>query len=99
MDVKANMLKCSDRQVYPVNPDTVITRLYYGEQIQLTAVATVGKGKDHAKWSPVAGIGYNIHPVEDRYKIHLTIESVGSLSPNYILSKAKSLVQCKDEND
>ncbi len=50
--VYASDLKSSDSSVKPVFPKTPIVELLKGQQIELEAVAVLGKGKVHAKWVP-----------------------------------------------
>ncbi|GBG24032.1 DNA-directed RNA polymerases I and III subunit rpac1 [Hondaea fermentalgiana] len=49
----------------PVHSDILLAKLLPGQQIHLRAVCTVGKGQDHAKWSPVATATYRIMPKVD----------------------------------
>jgi DNA-directed RNA polymerase subunit D len=50
--VYASDLKTSDPKVKPVFPKTPIVILLKNQEVELLAVAVMGKGKDHAKWSP-----------------------------------------------
>lgn len=54
--VYAKQLKSKDPAVKPVHPTTPIVELLEGQEIELIAKATLGRGKEHAKWSP--GIAY-----------------------------------------
>jgi DNA-directed RNA polymerase I and III subunit RPAC1 len=45
-----------------VHDDIVIAKLLPGQRIKLTAYATRGNGKEHAKWSPVCTASYRLMP-------------------------------------
>lgn len=45
-------IKSKDPEVKPVFDDIPIVKLLKGQDLELTAVAVLGKGKEHAKWSP-----------------------------------------------
>ncbi len=55
----ASSLKSKDPKVVPIYPKTIIVKLLSGQEIELSATAILGKGKDHAKFSP--GICYYKH--------------------------------------
>ena len=59
--VKASDLTSSDPNVKPVHPDTPLVYLAPGQRIQAVAYARLGRGKEHAKWSPasVAALKYS----------------------------------------
>lgn len=59
--VHASELKSADPKIIPVYPETPIAKLIKGQKIELEATATLGKGKQHAKWSP--GHAYYKHRV------------------------------------
>jgi len=50
--VYASDLKSKDPAVVPVYPETPIAMLLKGQEMELTAKAIVGTGKNHAKWVP-----------------------------------------------
>jgi DNA-directed RNA polymerase subunit D len=54
--VYAKDLKSTDPQVKPIYPNMLIVELLEGQEIQFEAVAILGTGKVHAKWS--AGHSY-----------------------------------------
>lgn len=60
--VYASDLKSKDPKVKPVYQETPITILLKGQELQLEAVAKLGRGKDHSKFSP--GLAYyRFYPV------------------------------------
>ncbi|MCP3686219.1 MAG: DNA-directed RNA polymerase subunit D [bacterium] len=66
--VRASDLKSKDPKVKPVFSETPIVKLLKGQKIELEATAVLGKGKEHAKWSP--GLIYY------KYKPNITIGTV-----------------------
>uniref|UniRef100_A0A0G4H4D4 DNA-directed RNA polymerase RpoA/D/Rpb3-type domain-containing protein n=1 Tax=Chromera velia CCMP2878 TaxID=1169474 RepID=A0A0G4H4D4_9ALVE len=44
------------------NPDILLAVLFKGQEIDLHAIATKGKGKMHTKWSPVGTASYQMMP-------------------------------------
>lgn len=50
--VLASDLVSKDPSIKPVFPGTPITLLLEGQEVDLEVVATLGQGKQHAKWSP-----------------------------------------------
>jgi DNA-directed RNA polymerase I and III subunit RPAC1 len=49
-------------EVGPVHEDILIAKLRPGQTIHVTAHATKGIGKEHAKWSPVSPASYRLLP-------------------------------------
>jgi len=54
--VYSSDLKSKDSKIKPVYPETPITILLKGQDIEIEAVAKIGNGKEHAKFSP--GLAY-----------------------------------------
>ena len=50
--VYASDLKSADPKVKPVYDKTPIVKLIEGQELELEATAVLGKGREHAKWSP-----------------------------------------------
>jgi len=50
--VTADQLKSKDPAIVPVHPGMPIAKLIKGQEIELEATAVLGKGSEHAKWSP-----------------------------------------------
>ncbi len=48
--------------VEPVYKDIPILRLAPGQFVEIEAKARLGRGKDHAKWQPVATVSYKYYP-------------------------------------
>lgn len=51
--VKSGDIKGEDPDVHPIHPDIELIKLAPGQKIELTLVARLGRGREHAKWSPV----------------------------------------------
>lgn len=97
LTLTADMIETNHPDVYPVHGDIVIAQLYKGDQINLSGKIRKGIGRNHAKWMPVATIGYSIKHIENTenndIEIYMIIESVGSLSANTILELGKGLIK------
>lgn len=60
--VYASELKSKDPAIKPVYPKMPIVKLLKGQSLELEAVAVLGKGKVHSKWSP-ALVYYKHKPI------------------------------------
>jgi DNA-directed RNA polymerase subunit D len=49
--VKAKDLAVQDPAIKPVFPEMIIVELLAGQELEFEAIAILGKGKEHAKWS------------------------------------------------
>jgi len=50
--VYASDMKSQDPAIKPVFPKTPIVKLIEGQELEFVATAILGRGKEHAKWSP-----------------------------------------------
>jgi len=57
-----------EKDIGPVHDDILIAQLAPGQRIDLDAMAVLGRGETHAKWSPVATAFYRILPVVEIVK-------------------------------
>ncbi|MFW5852833.1 MAG: DNA-directed RNA polymerase subunit D [Nanoarchaeota archaeon] len=57
--VYASDIKSADPKVKPVHGKTPIVKLIEGQELEFEATAVLGRGKEHAKWSP--GHAYYMH--------------------------------------
>jgi len=60
-----DLIPVDRKSVRPVYNNIPIVKLGRNQEIELECIAKVGRGKDHAKWSPVSTIAYKIMPVID----------------------------------
>ncbi|MBW3004074.1 DNA-directed RNA polymerase subunit D [Candidatus Woesearchaeota archaeon] len=65
--VTAAEISSADPKVVPVFDKTPIVKLTKGQDIELEATAVLGRGKDHAKWSP--GLVFYKHPVNIKLNV------------------------------
>jgi DNA-directed RNA polymerases I and III subunit RPAC1 len=54
--------KFREADVGPVHPDILLAMLARNQRISLSAIAVVGRGETHAKWSPVGTAFYRMRP-------------------------------------
>ncbi|MBN1544742.1 DNA-directed RNA polymerase subunit D [Candidatus Woesearchaeota archaeon] len=94
--VYASELKSKDPKVMPVYPKMPIVKLIKGHTLELEATAVLGKGKEHAKWSPALAY-YKYKPVIDVKKGVEDPKAVADSCPVDVYSvKNKELVINKD---
>jgi DNA-directed RNA polymerase subunit D len=94
--VYASELKSKDPKVVPVYDKMPIVKLIKGQVLELEAVAVLGKGKEHAKWSP--GLAhYKYKPIIDLKKGVKDPKAVADSCPIDVYSvKNKELVINED---
>lgn len=61
---RAKDMESSDLEVVPVQGDAPVVRLGEGQRLELTAIARLGFGKDHASWQPAIA-SYKYMPTID----------------------------------
>ena len=62
--VYSSKLKSADPKVAPAFDQIPIVKLLEGQQLQFEATATLGKGKDHSKWTPGLLVYYQVPLIE-----------------------------------
>ncbi len=55
-------LKSQDPEVVPYYDTIPLLKLKEGQEVELIAVANLGKGLDHAKWEPTTACAYSYYP-------------------------------------
>lgn len=81
--VYSGTIKSDDPQIVPVDTEIPITKLFNGNKIELNLTAILGKGQEHAKWSPAHTF---LKETEDG--LNLIIEPFGQLDAKEIYNKA-----------
>jgi len=61
--VHSRDMKSSDPETVPADDNVPIIELKDGQKVVLTAVARLGRGKEHAKFQPVCPPGYKYVPI------------------------------------
>jgi DNA-directed RNA polymerase subunit D len=84
--VYASALKPKDPKIVPVHPDMPIVSLLKGQDIELQAVAILGQGKEHTKWSP-CHVWYTYEPTLTINNKSSMLEKVKDLYPKKIFDK------------
>jgi DNA-directed RNA polymerase subunit D len=77
--VYAAEIKSKDPKVVPLHPKTPVLKLIKGQDVELTATAILGKGKEHAKWSP----GIITYMQKPTIKINNKSEKFSQYKENY----------------
>lgn len=86
--VVSSSLISNDAKASPVHSDIPIVKLLKDQELELVAKAVLGKGKDHAKWSP--GLAFY---KESGSATEFNIESWGQLSPDNMLLTAVDMFE------
>ena len=89
-------LKPSDEEVKPISGSIPLVKLEKGQKLELTAIARLGLGKEHAKWQP-AIVGYKYMPMLefDQKACDACAECVKAC-PKNILEVANRKIRVKD---
>lgn len=87
--ITSRMIKSKNDKISIAENDYVITNLFPGQQLKLSAYAKRGTGKIHSKWSPVTVVGI----VGEDIGLYFECNSV--LHPRDILSNAMDVIGAK----
>ncbi|MFH1063964.1 MAG: DNA-directed RNA polymerase subunit D [Candidatus Woesearchaeota archaeon] len=94
--IYASEIKSKDPKVIPANPKTPVVKLIKGQTLELEATGVLGKGKEHAKWSPALAF-YKYKPVIDIKKGVKDPKAVADSCPVDVFSvKNKELTFTED---
>jgi DNA-directed RNA polymerase subunit D len=90
-------LTSMDDKIIPVSEKIPIAKLGAGQKITLEAIAMMGRGKDHAKWSPAVTCSFRNYPKVDQNVSKCTgcMECVDAC-PKHILEVNKKVVTLKE---
>ncbi|MDR2830441.1 MAG: DNA-directed RNA polymerase subunit D [Methanobrevibacter sp.] len=91
-------LHSNDPEIKPVYDTIPILKLKENQEIELEAVAIVGKGKDHAKWMPTTLCTYKQYPVITFNNEKELSNDVVEACPNNILNLSKKTKKPKVQN-
>lgn len=89
--VNSSDLVSEDPETKPISDDIPIVKIAPGQKIKLEAYARLGKGSEHAKWQPTSASVLIETGKADEFE--LLIESVGSLPPQEIFTRAIEKLQ------
>ena len=87
-------IKSQDPKVKPVHNDIPIIELLKNQKVELEAVATLGRGKDHSKWSPGL-VYYRYYPVLDTKNVK-DVEKAKGVCPNDVFEVKNGKLVIKD---
>lgn len=94
--VYASDFKSKDPKVKPVYPDMIIVKLDKGQEVELEAVAQLGRGKDHMKFSP----GHVFYHNKFEFKQEKDIENIDEVlerTPKGVFKKQGKKLIPQDE--
>jgi DNA-directed RNA polymerase subunit D len=84
-------LQPMDPSMVPAHPDIPIAKMVEGQRIELEAWATVGTGKEHAKWQ--AGHAFYKQTGEEEFDFYT--ESFGNMSAKELVKRAAMVLKVK----
>ncbi len=85
--VYSGKIKSDDPQIVPADEEIAITKLFHGNKIELSLKAVLGRGIEHAKWSPA-----HTYLREANKGVELIVEPFGQLSEKDIYNKAIDII-------
>jgi DNA-directed RNA polymerase subunit D len=83
-------LHSNDSKIKPVFDTIPIVKLKEDQEIELEAIAMIGKGEDHAKWMPTTVCTYKQYPIITFDKEKELSQDVIDACPNNVLKLTKS---------
>jgi len=94
-NVYAEDLKSSDPKIKPVHPKMLIAKLLKNQEIELEAIAVLGKGKKHVKFSP--GIFYYQGYPQIKIKSEKDATEYANVCPTGALKMEESKLKVTEE--
>lgn len=88
--VMSGSIKSDDPKVVPAEDTIPITKLFPGKKIEISMRATLGVGREHAKWAPA-----HTYLREEGNDVELRVESYGQLDSKTIYNKALDILGAK----
>jgi len=95
--VYASELKSKDPKVVPVNPKMVIVKLMKGQTLEFEATGVLGRGSEHAKWSPGLAF-YKYKPLIEIKKGVQNPKDVADSCPVDVFTVKNKELAINDEN-
>jgi len=92
MEVKAKDIK-TPKGVAPVNPELLVISLFKGQEINLEAMARIGKGTEHIKWQS-AVVSYQYYP-EIKIGSVKNVDEILSGCPNNVFEVKNGKLEVK----
>jgi len=85
--VLSGSIKSDDPQIVPVDKEIPITLLFQNKKFEVNLKAILGKGIEHAKWSPA-----HAYINENKSNVNLVAEPFGQLEGKEIYNKAIEII-------
>ena len=87
-------MKCEDSKTKVAQKEIPLVWLNSGHELEFEAVAILGKGKTHTKWSPGLAT-YNYDEKAKKPVFEFYVESFGQLSPKEMVERAADVIADK----
>ena len=84
-------LQPMDPSIVPAFPDIPIVKMVEGQKVELEAWATVGTGKEHAKWQ--AGHAFYKQKADEEFDFY--VESFGNMPARELIKRAAMVLKAK----
>jgi DNA-directed RNA polymerase subunit D len=95
--VYSGELVSENPEIVPVSDKVPIIKLAKGQKLKLEAYARLGKGKNHAKWQPVAVCAYKYYPkIEVPSKECVSCAKCVDICPKKVYVKKENKVEVRD---
>jgi DNA-directed RNA polymerase subunit D len=95
--VYSGELVSENPEIIPVSDKVPIIKLAKGQKLKLEAYARLGKGKNHAKWQPVAVCAYKYYPkIEVPTKACKDCTECVDICPKNVYAMNENKVEVKD---
>ena len=86
--VLSGSISSDDPKIVPVDEEIPVTKLFGDKAIELNLKAVLGKGREHAKWSPA----HAYLKEGDKDEVMLVLEPYGQLDAKEVFNKALDIL-------